>query len=636
MDARPPPVVEIGVLGPIRAVAGDAQVAVGGQRRRALLARLAVDHGATVSLDGLVDAVWPDAPPPKAQETLRTYVARLRRALEVPGVRSGHDVLETTPGGYRLASPHSRLDAQRVERAVAGARRALEHGDPDEAVTLLAAALRRWRGDAYGVFAERIWAHPEALRLHELRTTAQELHVLALTDAGDLEEAVARGRALVAVHPLRESAVELLVRAHCRSGRQADAMAALDAHRRRLSTTTALRPSARMARLVDAVRRGDLSRANAPAGRPTRDTSREEVATVLGAAVRSWLDGDVDDARATVRRATVLDTDVRLRLGRWLRLLEPTDGLVRLLATECARAWARSPDLGERCMASLDAYALSHHPDGVKTARREVDEEALDHGRALRVRAFATMHAPLGDGFAEAVELLGAQPDPVLRVEARRMRVVLRARRGALDELPALLDAYEAAAVRAGVDGARDFARTSRIVLGLAGGDGTARPVPNGVASSTIKNAVLDLATLWRQLAAGEVGPTTTTRVRALRHAGLTPVARDALLAYVAVLSGDEATARAQLDGLVGGLGELRCDPFQVLTVVAVLRTAVALGDDDGVAQATELLEQRRAGEMLGVWPLDLVIGDCADVVAAARGALRGQDDTTRRSGSRQ
>lgn len=622
MDARPAPVVEIGVLGEIRVLVAGVPVAVGGARQRALLARLAVDHGTAVSTDRLIDALWDGSPPRTAPQTLRTHVARLRRALEVSGVTDGHVVVATVPNGYRLTQRGARLDAQRFERAVQSARRTLEDGDPREAVAVLERTLHVWRGSAYGAFAERLWAQPEALRLDELHTTAEELQVSALLRTGGVADATARARSLVCAHPLRESAVDLLARAYCRSGRQADAIAVIDGYSGRLAAAAALRPSARLQRLVASVRRGDLSRAGPRPARPTPDPQREDVAVAVGSAVREWLDGHVRAARATAVGATALDADTRHRLRRCLGLLAPTDGLARLLATECARVWARSPDLAERCLVSLDAYALSRHPDGLNTARRELDQAGLDRSRALRMCAFATMHAPLGAGFAQVVDALWSQPDPVLQVEAHRMQVVLQARRGAMHELPDLLDAYEAAAVRWGVDAARDFARTSRMVLRLAEVDQPQGAVVSGIASSTIKNAVLDLATLWQQLRLGDVGPTTRMRVRALRHAGLTPSARDALLGYAAALVGDRATAAAMQDRLVGGLADLPYDPFQVLTIVAVLHTAEVLGDTDVRAVAGDVLARERLGETLGVWPLDLVIGDAQDVVAGARGSV--------------
>lgn len=618
MDARPSPAVEIGVLGEIRALVAGEPVAVGGPRQRALLARLAVDHGAAVSTDRLIEAVWDGSPPRTAPETLRTHVARLRRAFDVPGVTDGREVLATVANGYRLSQRGSRLDTHRVEHAMRSARDALALGDPDEAAAVLDGALRVWRGNAYGTFTERLWAQPEALRLDELRTTAEELHVTALLGGGDLATATARARSLVCAHPLRESAVELLARAHCRSGRQADALSVIDDYRGRLAAATALRPSARLLRLAAAVRRGDLSSAGPPAARRPPDAHREDEAGTVGGVVRVWLDGNVKGARVAVVGATALTADTRHRLLRCLELLAPTDGLARLLATECARAWVRSPDLAERCLVSLDAYALSQHPDGLNTARREVEEPGLDRVRALRMRAFATMHAPLSAGFAQAADALWSRSDPVLQVEAQRMQIVLQARRGALHQLAGLLDAYEAAADRQGVDAARDFARTSRTVLRLSDAAADGGEVVSGIASSTLKNAVLDLATLWQQLTVGAVGPMTQMRVRALRHAGLTPSAHDALRAYADALVGDRSTAATRHDRLVGRLADLPCDPFQVLTIVAVLRTAQVLGDSDGLAVATALLARERLGETLGVWPLDLVIGDAREVVATA------------------
>ena len=46
--------------------------------RQAVLVTLALRHGETVSIDHLVDAVWGDAAPPTARNTLQSHVSYLR------------------------------------------------------------------------------------------------------------------------------------------------------------------------------------------------------------------------------------------------------------------------------------------------------------------------------------------------------------------------------------------------------------------------------------------------------------------------------------------------------------------------------------------------------------------------------
>ena len=74
------------VLGPVRLLADGVAIDVGGPRQRRLLGALLVDRGSIVPVDRLIDAVFEGHPPEAALRTFRTYIARLRRALDLAGV----------------------------------------------------------------------------------------------------------------------------------------------------------------------------------------------------------------------------------------------------------------------------------------------------------------------------------------------------------------------------------------------------------------------------------------------------------------------------------------------------------------------------------------------------------------------
>src|SRR5690348_1559901 len=73
--------MNVGVLGPLRVQQDGREVAVGGGRLRALLARLALDAGRPVTSGALVDAVWDTELPADHVHSLQSLVSRLRRAL---------------------------------------------------------------------------------------------------------------------------------------------------------------------------------------------------------------------------------------------------------------------------------------------------------------------------------------------------------------------------------------------------------------------------------------------------------------------------------------------------------------------------------------------------------------------------
>ena len=75
------PHVELRLLGPIEVERDGAASALGGQKPRALLAVLALEPGRVVSVDRLVEALWPGDPPETAAHAVQVYVSQLRKAL---------------------------------------------------------------------------------------------------------------------------------------------------------------------------------------------------------------------------------------------------------------------------------------------------------------------------------------------------------------------------------------------------------------------------------------------------------------------------------------------------------------------------------------------------------------------------
>lgn len=211
------------VLGPIEIVAGGERVPVGGARLRALLARLALDAGRTVTVGTLAEALWPDGAPGDPVNSLHSLVSRLRRALPAGW-------LVSADGGYRLDVGPDAVDALRFERLAAEGRRALSGGRTEAALRLLDEALALWRGDPPAELPE-----PVRRRLEELRLAAREDRAQAALAGGRAEGLVAELEALAAAHPLRERVRALLIRALDAAGRRAEALAAYEDVRRLLA-----------------------------------------------------------------------------------------------------------------------------------------------------------------------------------------------------------------------------------------------------------------------------------------------------------------------------------------------------------------------------------------------------------------
>ena len=82
------------LLGQLDVVVDGHVVELNAHRERVVFAVLALEAGRTVSVDRLVDELWPVEPPDNAVATVRVYVSRIRKALQPVGVR-----ISTRSGG---------------------------------------------------------------------------------------------------------------------------------------------------------------------------------------------------------------------------------------------------------------------------------------------------------------------------------------------------------------------------------------------------------------------------------------------------------------------------------------------------------------------------------------------------------
>ncbi|WP_327003008.1 hypothetical protein OHA72_49310 [Dactylosporangium sp. NBC_01737] len=235
----------VGVLGPTVVRRGGRDVAFGGPAPRTVLCRLVVAGGRFVSIDALVDSLWPHEPPPSARITAQGYLSVLRRALEPdrPPRRPGR-LLVRDGTGYALRLDPGTLDADRFDTNLRRGRDLLAGGDARSALACLDEALASWRGPAYADCAGHPFVVAESQRLQELRTAAAEHRLAALIELGAHDTAAAQLRAFLAEHPLREHAWALLARALYLTGRQGDALAVLRDARRRLVDELGVEPGA--------------------------------------------------------------------------------------------------------------------------------------------------------------------------------------------------------------------------------------------------------------------------------------------------------------------------------------------------------------------------------------------------------
>lgn len=271
----------MGVLGAVQASLGDGPVDLGTRKQRALVAALAMNHGRPVSVDALVDMLWPDGAPPGVNGTLQAYVAGLRRSLE-PGraARAPSTVLVTVAPGYALRVADDALDAARFDRAVSRAHRrigqlaglhqpsGLSTEELSAVVAELDEALALWRGTPYLELDDAPSAVAERARLEELRVVALEDRAVASLELGQHATVAGELESLTTAYPLRERLWGLRALALTRAGRQAEALDALREVRDVLADELGLEPGQELRDLQSAVLRQDPTLEWRPASAP--------------------------------------------------------------------------------------------------------------------------------------------------------------------------------------------------------------------------------------------------------------------------------------------------------------------------------------------------------------------------------
>ena len=245
------PELEVRLLGPIEVERGSGLVALGGQKPRALFAVLALEPGRVVSVDRLVEALWPGDPPATAAHAVQVYVSQLRKALG--------PAISTRAPGYVLELDLKRVDVHRFARLAQQGHAALEDGDAASSEVALREALALWRGPALADFIYEPFAQNEIARLEELRTVVVEERIDADLALGRHAELVPELEALVQAEPLRERPRAQLMLALYRSGRQADALAAYRQARDTLVEELGVDPGPELRELEAAILRQDDS-----------------------------------------------------------------------------------------------------------------------------------------------------------------------------------------------------------------------------------------------------------------------------------------------------------------------------------------------------------------------------------------
>lgn len=267
--------IRASVLGPLAISVGGVAIAISSAKQRAVVAMLVLGENRVVPIPSIVEGVWGDPPPDRAEHTLQQHVSAIRKLIEPDRAAATEPKLLTRSPGYLLAVDH--LDAAEFARTAELGRSAATAGRWPDAVDAFETAIAQWQGHVSALSDCRL-----TTRLDAAAARLDEQLLLAIEGLGDARLACGQSRELVpdlehlvAQHPLREGLRGQLMLALYRSGRQADALAAYRSARETLIDELGVEPGPALRDLEQAILiqspRLDLGAASASTGSTAED-----------------------------------------------------------------------------------------------------------------------------------------------------------------------------------------------------------------------------------------------------------------------------------------------------------------------------------------------------------------------------
>jgi WD40 repeat protein/DNA-binding SARP family transcriptional activator len=370
--------VELGVFGPVVARGPSGRIEFSRAKERAVLATLALFRGRAVSTDRLVDALWGDEPPARADKALQTYVQRVRGAL-------GSGAIETRGDGYALAASVA-VDAELFE----------SEAGVDRSAQGLRAALARWKGEPFVDLGEWPPARLERERLAELRDHALEACLALEIEAGPAGVCVGELETMVAEKPLRERRWLLLMTALQRDGRVAEALRTYQRARHVFVEELGIDPGPELRALEEQILMDGVESDSAVSAPPTAVTLPSGVVTFLlsdvEGSIESWERNPSGMSRALQLHEKAIGAAVSGAGGTLVKLHGEREGTFSVFgrATEAVNA----------AVAARRALDTQDWPNGLRLEARfavhmgEVEERDGDYlgtavNRAARIRSLA-------------------------------------------------------------------------------------------------------------------------------------------------------------------------------------------------------------------------------------------------------
>jgi DNA-binding SARP family transcriptional activator/tetratricopeptide (TPR) repeat protein len=378
----------------------------------------------------LAEMVWDGSPPSGAVVTLRSYVRRLRRALDSESAR-----ITVSDPGYVIRVEPGELDVLEFEELCRDTRSALRADKWADASAAAVRALGLWRA------APLLDVPAEALReefvprLERLRLQVLEDRFDAGFRLGHHQELIPQLLEVTAQHPLRERFHAQLMLALAHSGRRAEALTAYQDARKTLVAELGVEPGHELRALHEQILAGDevLPDAAGPGGQALARPPAAEIPRQLPAAAGhftgrgselAWL---TDAASRCDPQAAAGDTVV----------ISAIDGMAGIGKTALAvhaahRVSSQFPD--GQLFVDLQGYTKGHPPRepgdalgmllrALQVPAQRIPEDTQERAALYRQRLAGTRTLVLLDNAADEAQvrpLLPAAPGCLVLVTSRR------------------------------------------------------------------------------------------------------------------------------------------------------------------------------------------------------------------------
>lgn len=218
------------------------QAAFGGRQGALVFARLLMPRGSAVSRDDLTALLWGEAPPTAGDNALNAVVSKLRVLLAKAGLDKSQ-VIPSALGCYQLnLPPDAWLDVEAAFDSLHAAEGMLRRSRHQDAWAAAQVAYHIYKRPFLPAETGE-WAVNQREQLATLFVRACECLAEAYVRNEQPLIAVDLARQAVVAQPYRETAYQILMRAHAAAGNRAEALRVFEECRRHISDQLGVAPS---------------------------------------------------------------------------------------------------------------------------------------------------------------------------------------------------------------------------------------------------------------------------------------------------------------------------------------------------------------------------------------------------------